>query len=95
MELQAFDSSYFRGKSSSEDDSRQKYLVFHAVYKYFNIQNIKEMYGEISRCRFCIRKLFFGAVKLTQNAHPDKYQYWRYSVYGFGFGAFFHYQISR
>ena len=33
------------------------------------------MYGEILRCRFCIRKLFFGAAKLTQNAHPDKYQY--------------------
>ena len=37
MELQALDSSYFRGKSSSEDDGRQKYLVFRAVYKYFNI----------------------------------------------------------
>ena len=49
-----------------------------------------------SGCRFCIRKLFLEAVKLTQNAHPYKYQYWRYSAYGFGFGArqLFHYQIS-
>ena len=33
--LQAFDSSYFRGKNHFEDDSTQNYLVFRPMYKYF------------------------------------------------------------
>ena len=33
--LQAFDSSYFRGKNHFEDHSTQNYLVFGPMYKYF------------------------------------------------------------
>ena len=33
--LQAFDSSYFRGKSHFEDDGIQNYLVFQPMYRYF------------------------------------------------------------
>ena len=35
VKLQAFDSSYFRVKSHYEDDGTQNYLVFRAIYKYF------------------------------------------------------------
>ena len=35
IKLQAFDSSYFRGKSHFEDDGTQNYLVFQPMYKYF------------------------------------------------------------
>ena len=35
MKVQAFDSSYFHGKSNFEDDDTQYYLVFQPVYKYF------------------------------------------------------------
>ena len=34
-DLQAFDSSYFRGKSNFEDDGTHDYLVFQSLYKYF------------------------------------------------------------
>ena len=38
--LQAFDSSYFRGKNHFEDDSTRNYLAFQAIYRYFkNIGN--------------------------------------------------------
>ena len=33
--IQAFDSSYFRGKNHFEDDGTQNYLVFQPMYKYF------------------------------------------------------------
>ena len=33
--LQKFDSTYFRGKSSFEEDSAQTYLVFRPMYRYF------------------------------------------------------------
>ena len=46
--LQAFDSSYFCGKSYFEDDGTQNYLVFQPVYQYFkNIGNS----GHISACK--------------------------------------------
>ena len=32
-----FDSCYFRGKDSFENDSTQNYLVFQLIYKYFEI----------------------------------------------------------
>ena len=35
IKLQAFDSSYFCGKSYFEDDGTQNYLVFQTIYKYF------------------------------------------------------------
>ena len=35
--LQAFDSSYFRGKSHFEEDGVQKYLVFQPIRRYFKI----------------------------------------------------------
>lgn len=35
MNHQAFDSSYFRGKSHFEDDETQYYFVFPPVYRYF------------------------------------------------------------
>ena len=35
VKFQAFDSNYFRGKSCSEDDSTQNYLVFLPFYNYF------------------------------------------------------------
>ena len=35
--LKAFDSIYFRGKSHSEDDGTQNYLIFQPIYKYFEI----------------------------------------------------------
>ena len=34
-QVQAFDSSYFQGKSNFEDDSTQYYLVLQPVYRYF------------------------------------------------------------
>ena len=36
IKLQAFDSSYFRGKGHFEDDRIQNYLVFQRMYRYFN-----------------------------------------------------------
>ena len=33
--MQAFDSSYFQGKSHFEDAGTQNYLVFQPMYKYF------------------------------------------------------------
>ena len=33
--MQAFDSSYFRGKSNFEEDGTQNYLIFQPMYKYF------------------------------------------------------------
>ena len=35
IKLQAFGSSYFRGKSNFEDDGAQNCLVFHPMYRYF------------------------------------------------------------
>ena len=35
VKLQAFDSSYFYGKSYLEDDGTQNYIVFQAVSRYF------------------------------------------------------------
>ena len=35
IKLQAFDSSYFCGKSDFKDDGTQKYLAFQPMYKYF------------------------------------------------------------
>ena len=35
LNLQAFDSSYFRGKSHFEEDGTQNYLVFQPMYRYF------------------------------------------------------------
>ena len=35
--LQAFYSSYFRGKNHFEDDGTQNYLVFQPICKYFEI----------------------------------------------------------
>ena len=35
MKLQAFDLSYFRGKSHFEKDGTQNYLVFQPMYRYF------------------------------------------------------------
>ena len=35
IKLQAFDSSYFGGKSHFEDDATEKCLVFRLVYRYF------------------------------------------------------------
>ena len=35
VKLQAFDSSYFRGKSHFEDDKTQNYLVFPLVHRCF------------------------------------------------------------
>ena len=36
IKLEAFDSSYFCGKSHFEDDETQNYLVFQPMYRYFN-----------------------------------------------------------
>ena len=33
--LETFDSTYFRGKSHSEDAGTQTYLVFQTTYRYF------------------------------------------------------------
>ena len=33
--LQTFDSIYFRGKSHSEEDGTQNYLLFQPIYRYF------------------------------------------------------------
>ena len=33
--LEAFDSSYFRGKTHFEDDGTQNYSVFQPIYRYF------------------------------------------------------------
>ena len=33
--LQAFDSSYFRGKNHFEDDGTQNYLIFQLMDRYF------------------------------------------------------------
>ena len=35
--LQAFDSSYFRGKSHSEDDGTRNYVVFQSIQRYFKM----------------------------------------------------------
>ena len=35
IKLQASDSNYFWGVSHSEKDGAQNYLVFHAMYRYF------------------------------------------------------------
>ena len=35
VRLQAFDSSYFRGKNHFEDDGTQDYLVFQPICRYF------------------------------------------------------------
>ena len=35
IKLQAFDSSYFRGKGHFENDGTQNYLVFHPIDRYF------------------------------------------------------------
>ena len=35
MKLPAFDSIYFRGKSRSEEDGTQNYLVFQPICRYF------------------------------------------------------------
>ena len=35
MKLQAFDSSYFYGKTHFQDDGAQSYFVFKPVYRYF------------------------------------------------------------
>ena len=35
IKLQAFDSSYFHGKSHFENDETEKYLVFQPMYRYF------------------------------------------------------------
>ena len=35
IKLQAFDSSYSRGKNYFEDDGTQNYLIFQPIYRYF------------------------------------------------------------
>ena len=35
LKIQAFDSSYIRGKSNFEDNGTQNYLVFQSVLRYF------------------------------------------------------------
>ena len=45
IKLQAFDSSYFWGKSHFEDDGTQNYLVFQSMYRYFKtIDNTDHIY---------------------------------------------------
>ena len=50
--LQAFDSSYFRGKSYFEEDSTQNYLVFQLMYKYFKKIGNTELISEWKSKRF-------------------------------------------
>ena len=37
VKLQAFDSSYFRGKSLFKNDGTQSYLVFQPIFTYFTV----------------------------------------------------------
>ena len=39
---ETFDSIYFHGKSHSEDDSTQNYLVFQTAYKFFKTVSIND-----------------------------------------------------
>ena len=52
-------------------------------YKYVYFLHIKSMV-KIFKRRFYIKELFFGSVKLTKNADPDKYKYSHYNI-GFDF----------
>ena len=38
--LKTFDSSYFSGKSHSEEDDVQNYLVFQPIIRYFKVNTI-------------------------------------------------------
>ena len=38
--LKTFDSSYFNGKSHSEEDDVQNYLVFQPIIRYFKVNTI-------------------------------------------------------
>ena len=40
--LKTFDSSYFIGKSHSEEDGTQNYLVFQSMYRYFKVFSITQ-----------------------------------------------------
>ena len=46
--LKTFDSSYFIGKSHSEEDGTQNYLVFQPMYRYFKVFSITQYVGYVS-----------------------------------------------
>ena len=50
LKLQAFDSSYFRGKSHFEDDGTQNYLVLQPMYRYFKNELNVPYQGNLKDC---------------------------------------------
>ena len=66
-------------------------------FTYRNIVNLFIVYKLIARSKdlntdFTLSDCLFEAVKLTKNAHPDKYGY---SAYGIGFDALSQFSLSN
>ena len=56
--LKTFDSSYFIGKSHSEEDGTQNYLVFQPMYRYFKISLGNELhFSTLSRTCFMNKEI--------------------------------------